>query len=252
MRSPAAATIASTVSCFVMSPATRITASPSSARTSSRRSALMSTAITRPPSRATRDAVARPMPDAAPVTTTVLPPNRPGVITSRQPVCSASARATPPLACSTRPSMTSCGIFPWLSATSCCSGRPRTGASLSSSTPAWARSPRTSAPPTGWSNHWAMVLWAVSVMASDMVWFLFFRRSRQRRRFGAALEVASLVAAIESCGIPSIERSVSFICTGPPRSNGSAQSCGLAARIRASVCGQMRVVVRRAMFVIVV
>ena len=36
------------------------------------------------PSRASRDAVARPIPDAAPVTTTVCPSNRPGVIRSCQ------------------------------------------------------------------------------------------------------------------------------------------------------------------------
>jgi len=46
---------------------------------SSKRVVEMSTAMTRPPSRATRDAVARPMPDAAPVTITVRPSNRPGV-----------------------------------------------------------------------------------------------------------------------------------------------------------------------------
>jgi hypothetical protein len=45
---------------------------------SSKRLVEMSTAMTRPPSRATRDAVARPMPDAAPVPITVRPSNRPG------------------------------------------------------------------------------------------------------------------------------------------------------------------------------
>ena len=54
------------------------------ARPRSRRGAPgeMSTAITRPPSRATLDAVARPMPEPAPVTITVWPVNRPGSMRS--------------------------------------------------------------------------------------------------------------------------------------------------------------------------
>jgi hypothetical protein len=45
-----------------------MSASGSDAANSSRRSEEMSTATTRPPSRAIRDAVARPIPEAAPVT----------------------------------------------------------------------------------------------------------------------------------------------------------------------------------------
>ena len=44
------------------------------------RSELMSAAMTRPPSLATRRAVARPMPEPAPVTMTVLPAKRPAVM----------------------------------------------------------------------------------------------------------------------------------------------------------------------------
>ncbi len=117
MRAPAAATIASTDSWAVMSPAT-VTISAAAPRRSAANassfSAEMSTAITRPPSRATRDAVARPMPLAAPVTMTVLPAKRPGVTFSTQPVGADSPGATPPFACSTRSSTTDCGIWPWL------------------------------------------------------------------------------------------------------------------------------------------
>ena len=83
MRPPAAATTAATVSSVEMSPATGTRSSPAfSATRSSRRSLLMSAAMTRPPSLAMRSAVAWPMPEAAPVTMTVLPANRPVVVAS--------------------------------------------------------------------------------------------------------------------------------------------------------------------------
>ncbi len=99
MRSPAAAMTASIASCFVRSPATvTMSASGSSALRASSFSAAMSLAITRPPSRAMREAVALPMPEAAPVTITVLPAKRPEVSFSFQPSDSSSSGISPPLA----------------------------------------------------------------------------------------------------------------------------------------------------------
>jgi hypothetical protein len=66
-------------------------------------------AMTRPPSRAMRDAVARPIPEAAPVTITVLPVNRTAVSCSFQPVSGSSVGMTPPFTWTTRSSMTDCG-----------------------------------------------------------------------------------------------------------------------------------------------
>ena len=80
---PTSATISRTADSSVMS-ATFVVTSKSARerRRSSRREAEISTAMTRPPSRATLAAVARPMPDPAPVTMTVFPEKRPGVISS--------------------------------------------------------------------------------------------------------------------------------------------------------------------------
>ena len=73
MVSPAAAMTASIASCVVRSPATVVmSASGNSALRASSFSVEMSAAMTRPPSQAMRTAVALPMPDAAPVTMTVL------------------------------------------------------------------------------------------------------------------------------------------------------------------------------------
>ena len=81
--SPAASMMRAMPSSSVMSAVSATTSAPAcSATNSSRRSWLTSTAITRPPSRATRDAVARPMPEPAPVTMTVWPVKRPSLMRS--------------------------------------------------------------------------------------------------------------------------------------------------------------------------
>ena len=73
---PAASMICSIVAASAMSPATiTIRSSEASARSASSRSAEMSAPITRAPSRCKRTAVARPMPDPAPVTMIVCPVN---------------------------------------------------------------------------------------------------------------------------------------------------------------------------------
>ena len=108
--SPAAVTIASMSVCWVMSPVTvTISASGKASRKEVSRSPVTSTAMTRPPSRAMRDAVARPIPEAAPVTITVLPVNRTGVSCSFRPVSGTSVGTTPPFAWRTRSSMTDWG-----------------------------------------------------------------------------------------------------------------------------------------------
>ena len=96
--------------CWVMSPVTvTISASRQGLPESGESFGRTSTAMTRPPSRAMRDAVARPIPEAAPVTITVLPVNRPAVTCSFQPVSGSSVGMTPPFAWRTRSSMTDWG-----------------------------------------------------------------------------------------------------------------------------------------------
>ena len=81
--SPAASTMAAMPASSVMSAVSETMSEPAcSATNSSRRSWLTSTAMTRPPSRATREAVARPMPEPAPVTMTVWPVKRPSLMRS--------------------------------------------------------------------------------------------------------------------------------------------------------------------------
>jgi hypothetical protein len=78
-RGPAAAATAATPSPVATSAVTGIRARPGwPAVSSSSRVAEMSAATTVAPSRASRSAVAWPMPEAAPVTIAVFPVNRPG------------------------------------------------------------------------------------------------------------------------------------------------------------------------------
>ncbi len=165
MRSPAAASTASIASCVVRSPATvTMSASGSSALRASSFSAAMSLAITRPPSRAMREAVALPMPEAAPVTMTVLPAKRPAVTFSVQPSEASSSGISPLFAARTRSSTTDCGSWPWLMATSCCSGSPSTGVRSSGSAPVCSKRPRMSGPPVGSFIQSPMVECAVRAM----------------------------------------------------------------------------------------
>lgn len=180
MRSPAAWTTRWTSSSLVMSPTTVTTSASGSSSTSAPRPAsAMSTAMTRPPSRAMRDAVARPMPPPAPVTTTVWPAKRPGTMVSPLSSDAPSVGISPPFAARTRASMAAWGSWPFESATSCCSGRPRAGVSVSGSVPPWARRPRMSSPPTGWSSQVPTVEEPVRMTLSfDMVVSFLGRRSR--------------------------------------------------------------------------
>ena len=171
MRSPAAATISATFASLVMSATSVTMSAPScSPANSSRRSCDTSTATTRPPSRAMRDAVARPMPEPAPVTMTVLPLKRPwsrrsthsgrstsGVALGRVgcwPLGGRSdirrASGTSPAAARATRSSTICWLnWPLLSFTSRLIARRCTGFSTSAFWPAWASMSRMIGPPTG-------------------------------------------------------------------------------------------------------
>ncbi len=178
--SPAASRIAPSAASSVMSAATgTISASANSAAKSSRRSCEMSTAITRPPSRATREAVARPIPEPAPVTMTVLPVNRPtlmrsthsgrstgaavGVVSTagaESAAANGEASTTPagdgisPAATRRTSSSTSSGgNLPWLSLTRRLSASLRTGRRASAVWPPCARRSRRIGPPTASSSQ---------------------------------------------------------------------------------------------------
>jgi hypothetical protein len=91
-RPPAAATTAWVPSSVATSPATGTRSrSGNSAVSRSRRSAAMSAITTRAPSWARRSAVARPMPEPAPVTMAVRPVKRPGVNGGRGSVRAAAS-----------------------------------------------------------------------------------------------------------------------------------------------------------------
>ena len=176
MRSPAAPTISATLASSVMS-ATRVTMSAPacSPANSSRRSCDTSTAMTRPPSRAMRDAVARPMPEPAPVTMIVLPLNRPwsmrsthsgrstsGVVSvasaavddSAVAGTSAALAGTSPAAARATRSSTICWLnWPLLSLTRRLMARRCTGFITSAFWPACASRSRMMGPPTGCSSQ---------------------------------------------------------------------------------------------------
>ena len=153
MRSPAAFTIDSISASLVMSPVT-VTMVPSgdACASASSRSAVTSTAITRPPSAMICSAVALPIPDAAPVTMTVFPVNR-----SADAAELDSSGMTPPLAWRTNSSAASWVNFPWLSSTKEFSGRFWI---LSVTSSPWLIAPRNSrmiGPPVGWASQRAIV-----------------------------------------------------------------------------------------------
>ena len=184
-RPSAAATIFAIESSEVMSPATA-TAPGISATAASRRSCEMSTATTFPPSAATRAATARPIPEPAPVTMTVLPSNRPGVMrsthgaaiggaggssSSSSPSSSAAgaaANALGSLARRTISSISSCDICPPLMAATRSSEKSLTGARADSFWPPWASRSRRIGPPTGCFNHAPIDDFAVSALSLAM------------------------------------------------------------------------------------
>ena len=144
---------------------------PPGARRRTRRDARCetSTAITRPPSRATRDAVARPIPEPAPVTMTVFPANRPWVSCSAQAGASTTAATGAAGAAAASAGMspastrsTSASTMSWVKAPVACSHQPvqfhlAHGPQGVRPCPPWASSSRRTGPPAGSASHVLMV-----------------------------------------------------------------------------------------------
>lgn len=80
------------------------------------------------------------------------------------------------------PSMISCGIWPWLSATSCCNGSPRTGVTaVSSNEPPRPRTSQMRAPPSRWSSQSPIVVEPVKAPCEAMSLLFQHRRYETAR-----------------------------------------------------------------------